>query len=290
MFENIWEELTSGLEGLLRDLSKEVDKYDRDFQESVNMALQECRDDTGVPSSPEEIQKKRDQEKSYENAYNIYLNEIRAHLSQKFLSLDEGLKRSLDRVKSQVTEVLVEKGRLGNLAESRAAEFIEAIATLLPEQLIEGEPSKLKYGFKILAEFELSYRGFVQHRIRQCLDGLTPDKKRLKLSSSSSAQEIMISLKTLQEEAIFQCESALEDLLSEPSQAGFAIVEEFLDRVLRAEGVKIEWRIFLNQERSAVWPEEFESLGERTKLRQDWLATVESVNQANQLDLMQFIN
>ncbi|NES04393.1 MAG: hypothetical protein F6K22_17080 [Okeania sp. SIO2F4] len=296
LFENIWEELTSGLEGLLRDLSKEVDKYDRDFQESVNMALQECRDDTGVPSSPEEIQKKRDQEKSYENAYNIYLNEIRAYLSQKFLSLDEGLKRSLNRVKSQVTEVLVEKGRLGNFAESRAAEFIEAIATLIPEQLIGGEPSKLKYGFKILAEFELSYRGFVQHRIRKCLDGLTPDKTTLKLKLSKSASDeeiqmqIMNNLKTLQGEAVYQCENALEDLLSEPSQAGFAIVEEFLDRVLRAKGVKIEWRIFLNQERSAVWPEEFELLGERTKLRQDWLAAVESVNQANQLDSMQFIS
>ncbi|MDY7007838.1 MAG: hypothetical protein SWX82_28855 [Cyanobacteriota bacterium] len=290
LFENIWKQLTSGLEGLLRGLSKEVDEYDRDFQESVDMALQECRDDTGIPSSLEEIEVKRDEEKAYEIAYNMYLNEIRAHLSQKFLSLDEGLKRSLDKVKSQVTEVLVEKGRLGNLAESRGAEFIEAIATLLPEELIEGQPSKLKYGFKILAEFELSYRGFVQHRIRKCLDGMTPDKKRLKLSSSSSAQEIMNSLKTLQGEAIYECENALEDLLSEPSQAGFAIVEEFLDRVLRAEGVKIEWRIFLNQERSAIWPEEFELLGERTKLRQDWLAAVESVNQANQLDSMQFIS
>ncbi|RQH08837.1 dynamin family protein [Okeania hirsuta] len=294
LFEKIWEELTSGLEGLLRDLSKEVDENDRDFEESVNMALQECRDDTGVPSSLEEIQKKRDQEKAYENAYNIYLNEIRAYLSQKFLSLDEGLKRSLDRVKSKVTEVLVEKGCLGNLAESRGAEFIEAIATLIPEQLMEGEPSKLKYGFKILAEFELSYRGFVQHRIRKCLDGLTPDKTTLKISKSASDQEkqmqIMNSLKTLQSEAVYQCQNVLEDLLSEPSQAGFAIVEEFLDRVLRAKGVKIEWRIFLNQERSAVWPEEFELLGERTKLRQDWLAAVESVNQANQLDSMQFIS
>lgn len=97
--------------------------------------------------------------------------------------LDERLKHSLDRFKSQVTEVLLEKGRLGNLVESREVEFIEAIATLLPEQLIEGELSKLKYGLKILAEFELSDRRFVQHRIRKCLDSLTPDKTTLKLSN-----------------------------------------------------------------------------------------------------------
>ncbi len=290
LFEETQKQLSSGLEGFLRDLSHQVDEYDRDFKEAVDQAIQACKDDTGVPSSLKEIEIRRDEEGAFDIAYGKYLNEIRAHLSQKFLSLDEGLKRSLDRVKSQVTEVLVEKGRLGGLAEVRGAEFIEAIATLLPEQLIEGQPSKLKYGFEILADFELSYRGFVQHRIRKCLDALTPDKTTLKLSKSPSAQEIMTSLKTLQDEAVYQCETALEDLLSEPSQAGFAIVEEFLDRVLRAKRVKIEWRIFLNQQRSVIWPEEFELLGERTKLRQDWLAAVESVNLANQSDAMQFIS
>ena len=289
LFKSLWKQLTGGLEALLRDLSRQVDEYDRDFKESVDRAIQACKEDTGVPSSLEEIKTRRDEEGSFDIAYNKYLNEIRAHFSQKFLSLDDGLKRSLDRVKSQVTEVLVEGGRLGGLTEARGAEFIRAIANLLPDQLFEERPSKLKYGFKILAEFELSYRGFVQHRIRKCLDGLTPDKTTLKLSKSPSEQEIMNGLKTLQGEAVYQCQNALEDLLSEPSQASFAIVEEFLDRVLRAEEVESEWRIFLTQERSVIWPEEFELLGERTKLRQEWLASVERVNQANQSDFMQFI-
>jgi len=288
-FDRLWNDITSGLERLLTNLGTQIYEQDRDFKEEVEAALQACRKDPGIPLESE-IEVRRDREKSYEIAYNQYLNEIRAHLSEKFLSLDDGLKRSLDRVKSEVAKVLVEQGRLGGLTEKRGAAFMEAIAQLLPDELILGQPSKLKFGFHILSEFMLSYRGMIQHRIRKCLNGLTPDKTSLKLSNSSpNAKQVFNSLKTLQSEAVYECENTLEELLAEPSQAAFAIVEEFLDRVLRAEGVKIEWRIFLNEERSAIWPSEFKQLGERSRQRREWLEAVERVTTANQSNLMQFI-
>lgn len=290
LFEQLWNNLTSGLEKLLRNLGTQVGEQDLDFKAEVEAAIETCRNDTGIPSSIEEIEVSRDREKSYEIAYNKYLNEIRAHLSQQFLSLDNGLKRSLDRVKSQVVEVLIEQGRLGRLTEARGSEFLGEIAEQLPEQLIPRQPSRLKFGFQILSEFMLSYRGMIQHRIRTCLNGLTPDKTTLKLSKSPNAQQVMVSLKTLHDEAVYECEKALGKLLCEPSQAAFAIVEEFLDRVLRAEGVKIEWRIFLNEERSIVWPSEFEQLGENTRLRREWLDAVERAAASNQSDSMQFLN
>lgn len=290
LFDQLWNNLTSGLEKLLRNLGTQVGEQDLDFKAEVEAAIETCRNDTGIPSSIEEIEVSRDREKSYEIAYNKYLNEIRAHLSQQFLSLDNGLKRSLNRVKSQVVEVLIEQGRLGGLTEAIGGEFLGEIAEQLPEQLIPGQPSRLKFGFQILSEFMLSYRGMIQHRIRTCLNGLTPDKTTLKLSRSPNAQQVMVSLKTLHDEAVYECEKALGKLLCEPSQAAFAIVEEFLDRVLRAEGVKIEWRIFLNEERSTVWPCEFEQLGESTRLRREWLDAVECAAATNQSESMQFLN
>ncbi|MGB3507877.1 MAG: hypothetical protein WBA93_01250 [Microcoleaceae cyanobacterium] len=288
LFEQLWQQLTSGLEKLLRNLSQQIDEHDRDFKAAVQAAIQVCKDDSAIPTSLAEINIRRDSFGGYGSAYEQYLNEIRAHLSQKFLSLDDGLKRSLNRVKSLVAEVLI--SRLGGLTEVSGAEFLEAIALLLPDELLPHQPSKLKYGFHILSEFVLSYRGFIQHRIRKCLNGLTPDKTTLKLSTSPTAEEVMTNLKTLHAEAVYECENALEDLLTEPSQAGFAIVEEFLDRVLRAEGVKIEWRIFLNQERSNIWPDEFELLGERTRLRQEWLTALDAVATTNQLERLSIIH
>lgn len=290
LFNQLWKDLTSGLEKLLKKLSEQIDEHDKDFKKSVDEAIQACNEDTGIPSSLEDIDKRRDGEGSYGIAYDKYLNEIRAHLSQHFLSLDDGLKTSLDQVKSTVAQVLIEHGCLGGITEATDGDFLGAIAQLLDEEIMEGQRSRLKFGFKILSEFQLSYRGTIQHRIRKCLNELTPDKTTLKLSNSPDAQQVKKSLKVLHGEAVYQCKTALEEFLSEPSQAAFAIVEEFLDRVLRAEEVENEWQIFLYQERSSIWPSEFELLGERSRLRQEWLEVVEQSSKVNQQDSMQFLN
>jgi len=290
LFEDLWKDLSSGLEKLLKELSDHIDKQDIDFKKSVNDAMQKCKSDTKIPTNLQDIEKRRDAEGSYEIAYNKYLNEVRAHLTQHFLSLDEGLQKSLERVKSQVTNVLISKGKLGGITEARGADFLRSIAQILPDEILAGQASRLKFGFEILSNFELSYRGMIQHRIRKCLDGLTPDKNNLKLSKSPNAEQISKNLLVLHGEAVYQCQTVLGELLTEPSQAAFAIVEEFLDRVLRAENVQIEWRIFLEQERSSICPGEFELLGERSKLRQDWLNRIEQAIKVNQNDFFQFVN
>ena len=145
------------------------------LKDQVNAALQACREDTGIPSR-EEIEIRRDSEGSYNIAYNKYLHEIRAYLSQHFLSLDNGLKRSLENIKSQVVDILSDQGRLGTLTDANGTDFLSAIENLMPEDL-----SRLKLGFHILSTFELSYRGLIQHRIRRHLDRLTPDETPLQL-------------------------------------------------------------------------------------------------------------
>ena len=280
LFNKLWSDLTVGLEGLLRDLRWQRDAQDADFKDQVNAALQACREDTGIPSL-QEIETRRDSEGSYNIAYNKYLHEVRAYLSQHFLSLDSGLKRSLENIKSQVVDILAEQGKLRTVTEARGTEFLIAIENLIPENL-----SRLKLGFHILSTFDLSYRGLIQHRIRRHLDRLTPDETPLQLSKTPSAQEILVSLQTLHAEAIYECETALDELLCEPSQAAYAIVEEFVDRVLRAEGVKDDWQIFLEEIRSEIWSTEFEKFGENSRLRREWLNCVERASSANQFDLI----
>lgn len=279
----MWNNLTSGLEGLLRYLKERRNSHNLDLQQQVKVAIQSCRKDRGIPNL-EQIEKRRDQVGGYPNAYYEYLHEIRAHLSQHFLLLDEELKRFLLYVKSQITNILIEQG-LGELTDIRGCQFLNKIANQLPESL-----PKLKLGFQIISEFNMSYRELIQHRIRKQLDGLTPDETPLQISSSPSATEVLANLKTLHAEAVYGCETALENLLCEPSQATFAIVEEFVDRVLRAEGAKAEWRLFLEEVRSFVWQNEFEELGARTRLRKEWFDSIDKVATANQLNFMQFLN
>ncbi len=276
LFDILWDNLTSSLEELLRNLKADRDREDGEFKAQVAAAIETCRQDTGIPSI-EEIETRRDRTGGYPNAYYQYLNEIRAHLSQHFLALDKGLKQSIQQVKSQIADILIKDGNLDSLSKTRGSELINAIASLLPE-----DAPKLKLGFQILSEFDLSYRGLIQHRIRRHLDRLTPDETNLTLSKSPSAREIADNLQTLHAETLYNCETALEDLLCEPSQAAFAIVEEFVDRILRAEGVKIEWRIFLERYRSQIWQKEFQQYCDRARIRQEWLHSLELAENANQ--------
>lgn len=282
LFEELWGELTTALEGLLHDLKEERNQESLEFKQQVKAAIAVCREDNGIPTE-EEIKKRRNRLGGYPNAYYEYLNEVRAHLSQHFLLLDDVLKQGINRVKASVVDILIEEGKLGNLNEARKAEFICAIAEIIPNNL-----TSLKLGFETLAEFELSYRGLIQHRIRQHLDDLTPDETSLQLSASPSATEILSYLNSLHAEAVYKCETALDDLLAEPNQAAFAIVEEFLDRILRAKEVKKEWSIFLQEFHSQVWVKEFEEFGKNSKISQQWMAVVESAIAANQKDNFQF--
>lgn len=270
LFDQLWVELASGLEELLHDLRAERDLENFEFKEQIEMAVTACREDNGIPTESE-IEKLRHSKGGYPNAYYECLNEVRAHLSQYFLLLDDVLKEAINKVKTQVAQILIEQGKLGNLTEAREAEFISAIAEIIPDNL-----KRLKLGFQTLSEFELSYRGLIQHRIRQHLDDLTPDETSLQLSPSPSAAEVLSCLNSLHAEAIYKCETALDDLLAEPNQAAFAIVEEFLDRILRAKQVRQEWLKFLQEIYDRVWVEEFAEFGHNSRISQQWMAEVES--------------
>ena len=173
LFDELWVVLASGLEELLQELRAERDLENSEFKQQVEAAVTACREDNGIPTESE-IEKLRHSKGGYPNVYYECLNEVRAHLSQHFLLLDDVLKKAINQVKTQVTQILIEQGRLGNLTEAREAEFISAIAEIIPDNL-----KRLKLGFQTLAEFELSYRGLIQHRIRKHLDDLTPDETKL---------------------------------------------------------------------------------------------------------------
>lgn len=288
LFDQLWKEnLTTGLEKRLQELSDLRNMPDEDFQLQVNRAIQSCEDDPGIPSE-EEIEKRGYAEGGLAAAYDKSLNEIRAHFSKKFLMLDEGLKESLERVKSQVAEILLSSS-LSNLSQSRGSGFLNEIMDMIPDEIFN-QRSEVKQGFHVLVSFELNYRGLVQHRIRQHLDDLTPNKTRLRPPPNPSPAQIGDCLRSLQAEAVYKCDAALNDLLAEPNQAAFAIVEEFVDRVLRAKSAKNEWRVFLEGVRSEIWPEEFEALGEQTQIRRKWLDSVQQVTVANKLSQLKFLN
>ncbi|MBF2063181.1 MAG: hypothetical protein IGS39_01920 [Calothrix sp. C42_A2020_038] len=286
LFRPIWQALVGGLEQLLRDLreSGEKERIKKLFSDKIQGIKKNCQESKKeVIPSLEEIEEMRNiKEGSYENAYNFYLNKCRTHLSQQFLRIDDGLEELIDGVKAEVAKVLVEAGQLGSLTDARGTKFLQFMAEFLPES--PESLKQLKEGFELLSKFHISYRNLFQHRIRGQLDEITPDRKTLNLVQNPSAEEILDKLNLLYEKVKSKCIEELEEFSSEPGDAAFGIVEEFVDQVLRSKDAEDAWQDFYERERVQIWANEFAQERKLDAIRKDWLNLVEAAIASNQLD------
>lgn len=296
LFNQLLRELIKGLLELRNHLEQQKEQVDPDFEAAVKIALQNCENDKGIPTTDEEIINRSCEfefKESYQAIYRVYIRELKIHLSRHFLNVDKGLRKSIDKVKSLVTEVLVNQGRLGELRPTRGAEFIKEIADLLSER-----ENKLELGFRILGEFEFSYGGSLLCLIRQQLDQLLQsDINQVVLDLNNplpepaNAKEVRINLEKLHKQAIEGCETTLQEWLQAPSKARYYMIQEFIDLVIYAKDMKKEWEIFLSDDdiRSQVWPE-FKNLEKRKQDQQDWRNAVTKVATLNQLSALLFMN
>jgi len=302
-----WRDVTFGLETLRSDLWLYREEPDINLQEQVTEAIQNCNKNKGILSDENTIKKIEEQIKISGAliTYADYQDQLRVLLSHHFISLDDGLKKLIEGTKNKVAEVLIEKGRLGALTDARGSEFIRELEKLI--DLADGDQNRcphLRQGLRIFIDFELSYRGLVQHRIRKHLDELTnvlPSKNStgqlvdkpdeiLPIVASTTAEEILTALEIKYDKAVHRIQPALEELLWEPNQAAYAMVEEFVDNIIRQEDVQEEWKNFLMEVRSQVWPEELGQLENNHELRDHWLQLVKNVETTNQPELLQFLN
>jgi GTPase Era involved in 16S rRNA processing len=302
-----WRDVTFGLETLRSDLWLYREEPDINLQEQVTEAIQNCNKNKGILSDENTIKKIEEQIKISGAliTYADYQDQLRVLLSHHFISLDDGLKKLIEGTKNKVAEVLIEKGRLGALTGARGSEFIRELEKLI--DLADGDQNRcphLRQGLRIFIDFELSYRGLVQHRIRKHLDELTnvlPSKNStgqlvdkpdeiLPIVASTTAEEILTALEIKYDKAVHRIQPALEELLWEPNQAAYAMVEEFVDNIIRQEDVQEEWKNFLMEVRSQVWPEELGQLENNHELRDHWLQLVKNVETTNQPELFQFLN
>ncbi|MDJ0618610.1 MAG: dynamin family protein [Calothrix sp. MO_192.B10] len=294
LFEGFWQKLTNDLENLLTHFSHHRQDRDREFEERIQSAIANCRQDTGIPETPEEIIERRNLFGSYTTAYNEFLHEIRTHFLQHFLSLDMGMQDSIETRKILVSKVFA--NHLGELADGEGSQLLKAIATHLPENA-----TTLKNAFGAIADFNVSGAGRIQRQIRENLNKLRPDNNFMSFAEVASdvlavdapqpTQEelILAALQKLHKEAADKAESALNTVICEPSIDAYYMVEEFVDRILRTQGVQLEWRIFLRKVSSQVWPE-FKEMEKRLQQQQIWQLLVNRAKEVNELQDKQLMN
>lgn len=174
VLDTLWKQLSTALEGLLKQLREESLKPNEVFADYFKEKFAKCRSDTGLPSL-RDIELLRNDVNAYGTAFNMSLDIVRTHLTHHFVDMDERLKLSMDEAKSRVTDVFMHYGKLKDfLAASGtpSAQLFKVLAT--HDKLSE----HLRETFHVFDTYELSLHGFFQSRIRNAgyLNNLIPDR------------------------------------------------------------------------------------------------------------------
>jgi hypothetical protein len=89
---------------------------------------------------------------------------------------------------------------------------------------------------------------------------------------------------------VYQLDNVFEKWAEEPNRVAVAIVEEFVDRVLRSDKSYDDWRSFYRENRGSIWRAEFDEIGERSRLRQDWEQLIQTAIRHNKTEDMQIMS
>ena len=253
------------------------------FQKQVKEIIKRCRQDNCIPSI-EQLKKQYNKVGvvSWDAVYDSNLHSLRNHLRGHFKSMDNGLKELVENFKLQVAQALSEKTVLGELTSKREVDFLMYL-----DKNVDKNHKQLKEAFKTLLNFEMTYRSNFQYRILDKLDSLRPPKVRRPNTTDDNqynGQLVQEMLDYYYKITVSKCEQALSGFKGEPRAAVFAAVDEFIDQVILAEGVKREWNELLWEKRAALWPSKFgqgiSSQGET------WLKLIDEAKAANKLNFI----
>jgi hypothetical protein len=285
LFNTAHRNLATALANLVRALGEERDLQDDLLHDALEHIYADAAADPGHPSV-KEIASRAASEDGLSIAYGQYLNEARARLSRRFLDCEAALHDRTEVMQRQVAQILRGPGELASLSDKDGNGFLLDVAARIPRVLDSGQ-SEVRYALELLAGFELTYRGMLQHRVRACLDGLRADQPAFPYPAPAkdgtanplvpTPETVKEMLEVCYEESLSACREGLRHVLTDPSAAIFAIVEEFKDRVISAAGTEDEWRIFYQDVRTEVWPGKFAALAEESRYLREWSDAVQAV-------------
>ena len=280
LFEELWEDLRDEMQKYVGEdaplRANRTEPYTELQKEIENVLTAESENE--FPLKEDEIKRASRGEGGIWTAYQNALHYLRTRLSGELqMSLDRILNDLLEEMKSEFTKIFANSGKLeGHFKVSDYKLLGKMIEYIETSGESEGMPTLLK-GLKFLDEWTMSYRSFIQHRLRRSLNVLDPedDECKEKGTPKNPAQAIEM-LQGSYKEAIYKIKQALEGIYTEPNEAVFAVAEEFKDIMIRSTEIrknsdddkekprqkykndlKIQWRRFYKPIRGYVWQEEY---------------------------------
>ena len=179
-------------------------------------------------------------------------------------------------MKNEFCSILANTGRLEKRFGVSDYRLLGEMIKFIEESLYSKDMPTLLAGLKLLNDWTMSYRSFIQHRLRGALNALDPveEESRVLGTPQNASQAVQI-LDNLYKQTIYKVRDALDNIYSEPNKAAFAVAEEFKDIMIRSNemhstssdeenktlkhehNLKIQWRRFYRPIRGDIWEEQY---------------------------------
>jgi hypothetical protein len=285
LFDELWGELANALNALVGELEAKRSEPHPKLAEYFENKFDLCSTDEEVRIPDlKEIDTERNVKDGYRTVYEQSMIKIRTRLTHHFVGIDNELKVSMDHVKREVAEVFMHVGRLREI--TKGATGIEFFKVMAEQQLSKGL-SKQREIFEAFVKYELSLQGFFMSRIRSNLDALKPDKTTFQLPPNREAKDVQECLIKARDYTVNRLRTVMDDWLSEPSDAAFAVVEEFKDQFLYAQDSTDDWKHLYSIMRADIW-QEFRESEMRKELSEKWQMYVNEALRVNAADSLHF--
>ena len=273
LFGTVWINVGAKLQQLVNTYRQQRDEPDGDFSNAVNVVFAKLASGANLPST--EIIAKEAGGQGLMMWHADKLHELRVNISNSFEELNSCLDASFAQLRNDLLGAFTAEdgGMLGRLDRPVGKDEWQ---DLLDRWEGHQDGETVRRAIQTLRSASLSFRGFIQPRVRECIDVLDSNSEAAKdfaYIPGDSADEVKNKLEAAWSNACFNCRSAIDEMATEPSMARFAAAEDFRDAVLHTGGeghAKTVWRLFYHENRGDVWPKQFQQLEADTRIRKEW--------------------
>lgn len=227
----------------------------------------------------EELEKELVISNNYLTVLEAAMNSARTQIKNDFLSANSALDRYVISMKTEVADMLYGKLGLEKLSRKQEGQTSMEWLQAFSEDRLAGYPN-LQFAVNTLLNFDFSVKGFLTYEVREELERLNfatqnaPHVVRLvnngQVDSACTAINIYDELDRRVVAACRGLQAVIQNLCIKPSRALYAEVEDFVDRLLRAPGIKEEWNLFFIGEAGNFWAEEIAANQQNIVVSQEW--------------------
>ena len=267
LFAKLWRVLRRNIQNFVgrnSDLRRDKDSDCKEFKAVIEQILDEefAKGYEELHITESEIDDLEAELGGINSAYESCLHQLRTGLSERMeTDLDKTLDQVMTKMKDNLCGILggAEIGMLEKYFASSDHTLAKKIVDYITSSGYEGDMPDILRGAKLLAEWRMSYRSFLQHRLRTCLNDLDPlDKEAMSAAGSpTDSKEASEQLLGLYKQAISKLKDEFGQMYPEPNRASFAVAEEFKDIMIRSGGevrvLENQWRQFYRTICGKIW-------------------------------------